>query len=103
MIPGAEDLRTPIRESHHIESEIRNQNAGFLMPRFVYDVPASGKRPTLFAHYADEGLGLSKFRLPEAHGGSAEYWDPLWSLTEEKRVVIGERFGVGVQGVRVGA
>ena len=71
MIPGAEDLRTPLSDSHELELQIRDQTAGFLIPRFVYDVPGAGKRPTLSAENYDKELDHVK------------YWDPLWSLSQK--------------------
>jgi lysine 2,3-aminomutase len=102
MIPGAEDLRTPLSDSHRIESEIRNQNAGFLLPRFIYDVPATGKRQTLFANYSDRELGLSTFKLPASYGAKvAEYWDPMWSLSEDARQQIADRFNMTGMQIRM--
>lgn len=83
MIPGAEDLRTPLSDSHELELQVRDQTAGFLIPRFVYDVPGAGKRPTLSAENYDKELGVAEFSAPRLRGSHVKYWDPLWSLSQK--------------------
>ena len=84
LVRGAEDLRTPLRDSHEMELQIRDQTAGFLIPRFVYDVPGlAGKRPALSATNYDRRLGVAEFTAPKMRGDHVKYWDPLWSLSED--------------------
>jgi lysine 2,3-aminomutase len=92
MIPGAEDLRTPLKDSLHLERHIRGQIAGFLTPTFSMDMPGGGsKRPTLSINSYDYRLGLAKVSAPSLRSGEDEhwdYWDPLWSVSEEAREEI---------------
>ena len=65
MVPGAEDLRIPLSDSHELQHQITGQTAGFLVPGFVYDVPGpAGKRPSLSAQDCDRRLGVAKFTAP---------------------------------------
>ncbi|KAL8791584.1 MAG: hypothetical protein Q9195_005848 [Heterodermia aff. obscurata] len=93
VIRGAEDLRTPLSDSHDLELQIRDQTAGFLIPRFVYDVPGlAGKRPSLSAQNYDRRLGVAKFTAPRLQGNYVKYWDPLWSLSEDAQEEVQSYF-----------
>ncbi|KAI4259462.1 MAG: hypothetical protein L6R42_004572 [Xanthoria sp. 1 TBL-2021] len=93
VIRGAEDLRTPLSDSHELEHQIRDQTAGFLIPRFVYDVPGpAGKRPTLSAQNYDRKLGVADFTAPRLRGHDVKYWDPLWSLAEDAQKEVQSYF-----------
>lgn len=93
VIRGAEDLRTPLSDSHELELQIRDQTAGFLIPRFVYDVPGlAGKRPTLSAQNYDRKLGVANFTAPRLQGQYVKYWDPLWSLSEDAQKEVQSYF-----------
>ncbi|KAL8848041.1 MAG: hypothetical protein Q9221_006901 [Calogaya cf. arnoldii] len=93
IIRGAEDLRTPLSDSHDLEHQIRDQTAGFLVPRFVYDVPGpAGKRPTLSTLNYDRKLGVAEFTAPRLKGHQVKYWDPLWSLSEDAQTEVQSYF-----------
>jgi lysine 2,3-aminomutase len=96
MVPGAEDLRTPLKDSLHLERHIRGQIAGFLTPTFVVDMTGGGsKRQTFSIDSYDYRLGLAKVSAPSLKGGEddhMDYWDPLWSVTEEAREEILTKF-----------
>ena len=93
IVRGAEDLRTPLSDSHELELQIRDQTAGFLIPRFVYDVPGpAGKRPSLSAQNYDRRLGVAEFTAPRLHGSYVKYWDPLWSLSEDAQEEVQSHF-----------
>jgi lysine 2,3-aminomutase len=92
MIPGAEDLRTPLGDSLELELQLRDQTAGFLLPRFVTDVPVAGKRPSLSAQHYNRVMGTAQFTSPKLTDGPYSYWDPLWSLSEEGREQVKEYF-----------
>ncbi|KPM46404.1 hypothetical protein AK830_g106 [Neonectria ditissima] len=96
IVPGAEDLRTPISDSLDLERAVRGQIAGFLVPNFIVDLPAEGgKRLTRGVESYDHHIGLSKLTAPGLKGEptTMEYWDPLWSLSEEGRHEVLRRFG----------
>ncbi|KAK2598191.1 hypothetical protein QQS21_005668 [Conoideocrella luteorostrata] len=91
IIPGAEDLRTPMKDSLDLERAVRGQITGFLMPNFILDLPAEGgKRLTRGVQDYNHHLGLSKFSAPGLKGEptTMEYWDPLWSLSEQGRADV---------------
>lgn len=93
IVRGAEDLRTPLSDSHELELQIRDQTAGFLIPRFVYDVPGpAGKRPSLSAQNYDRRLGVAEFTAPRLNGDYVKYWDPLWSLSEDAQEEVQSYF-----------
>ncbi|KAK9413282.1 putative L-lysine 2,3-aminomutase [Seiridium unicorne] len=71
VVPGAEDLRTPMQHSLDLERAVRGQIAGFLVPNFILDLPAEG--------------GL------KGEPVEYEYWDPLWSLSKEGQAEVLER------------
>ncbi|CAO1597072.1 hypothetical protein XANCAGTX0491_000901 [Xanthoria calcicola] len=93
VVRGAEDLRTPLSDSLELELQNRDQTAGFLIPRFVYDVPGpAGKRPTLSAQNYDRRLGVADFTAPRLRGRHVKYWDPLWSLSEDAQKEVQSYF-----------
>ena len=92
MVPGAEDLRTPLSDSHDLELQLRDQTAGFLLPRFAYDVPIAGKRPTLSAENYDKKIGVAEFTAPVLQSRRMKYWDPLWSLSEKEQESVRRHF-----------
>ncbi|TVY56750.1 L-lysine 2,3-aminomutase, partial [Lachnellula cervina] len=88
IVPGAEDLRTPMADSLELERAVRGQIAGFLVPNFILDLPAEGgKRLTRGVESYDRRIGLSKLTAPGLKGEptTMNYWDPLWSLSDEGR------------------
>ncbi|KJZ76983.1 hypothetical protein HIM_03860 [Hirsutella minnesotensis 3608] len=95
IVPGAEDLRTPMSDSLNLERAVRGQIAGSLMPNFILDLPAEGgKRLTRGVESYDRRIGLSKLTAPGLKGESTtmHYWDPLWSLSEDGRAEVLEKF-----------
>ncbi|GKU21659.1 unnamed protein product [Fusarium langsethiae] len=96
IMPGAEDLRTPMKDSLDLERAVRGQIAGFLVPNFILDLPAEGgKRLTRGVESYDYKIGLSKLTAPGLKGEpvTMNYWDPLWSLPEKGREEVLRRFG----------
>ncbi|KAK0108975.1 hypothetical protein ONS96_002813 [Cadophora gregata f. sp. sojae] len=96
IVPGAKDLRTPMADSLELERAVRGQIAGFLVPNFILDIPAEGgKRLTRGVETYDRHIGLSKLTAPGLKGEptAMNYWDPLWSLSEEGRAEVLRRFG----------
>jgi lysine 2,3-aminomutase len=91
MVPGAEDLRTPLQTILDLEEQLRGTIGGFVFPQFVVDLPGGGGK-RLAASYKsyDRKTGKSTFVAPSVKGCEKvyEYWDPLTSLPE-----------VGVEGV----
>ncbi|KAI4279552.1 MAG: hypothetical protein LQ337_000137 [Flavoplaca oasis] len=93
IVRGAEDLRTPLSDSHELEHQIRDQTAGFLIPRFVYDVPGpAGKRPTLSAQNYNRHLGVADLTAPRLQGHHVKYLDPLWSLSKDAQKEVQSHF-----------
>jgi lysine 2,3-aminomutase len=93
MIPGAEDLRTPLSDSLSLELQLRDQTAGFLLPRFVTDVPVAGKRSSLSAQNYNKEMGVAEFESPKLPAGKPyQYWDPLWSLSEDGQQQVAQHF-----------
>jgi lysine 2,3-aminomutase len=85
MVPGAEDLRTPLQTILDLEEQLRGTIGGFVFPQFVVDLPGGGGK-RLAASYKsyDRKTGRSTFVAPSVKGGEKvyEYWDPLTSLPE---------------------
>jgi lysine 2,3-aminomutase len=85
MVPGAEDLRTPLQTILDLEEQLRGTIGGFVFPQFVVDLPGGGGQ-RLAASYKsyDRKTGRSTFVAPSVKGGEKiyEYWDPLTSLPE---------------------
>lgn len=86
-VPGAEDLRTPMSDSLELERLIRGQISGFMVPSFILDSAQGGKRLVSHVEEYDRHLGRSTMTVPGLKGEPTqiEYWDPLWSLSEEGR------------------
>ena len=84
--------RMPLSDSRDLELQLRDQTAGFLLPRFAYDVPNSGKRPTLSAEKYDKRRSVAEFTAPALQGRRMTYWDPLWSLSEEEQEFVRMHF-----------
>lgn len=94
LVPGAEDLRTPLRDGLHLERHMRGRIAGFYVPSFILDLPAEGgKRLIRSVESYDERLGVATLSAPGLRGEETvmRYWDPLWSLGEEARREVLER------------
>ncbi|GIJ84637.1 hypothetical protein Asppvi_003486 [Aspergillus pseudoviridinutans] len=96
IVPGAEDLRTPLSHGLHLERHIRGRIAGFLVPNFILDLPAEGgKRLIRSVESYDRRIGLATFSAPGLKGEPTEmqYWDPLWSLSQDAREEVLEKYG----------
>jgi hypothetical protein len=100
MVPGAEDLRTPLQTILHLEEQLRGTIGGFVFPQFVVDLPGGGGK-RLAASYKtyDRKTGRSTFVAPSVKGGEEvyEYWDPLASLHEggvdEQKMEVDDEIG----------
>ncbi|KAI2472242.1 kama family protein [Annulohypoxylon bovei var. microspora] len=82
MVPGIEDMRTPLYEMLRMESMIRGWTSGFMTPNFVVNLPGGGgKRLACSYESYDRATGRSTFLSPGSKdvARSWEYWDPLFS------------------------
>lgn len=78
MVKGVEDMRTPLSTILELEEQIRCSIAGFMLPRFVVDLPGGGgKVPALSYKTYDRGTGVSTFRSPLVPDRVFMYHDPL--------------------------
>jgi lysine 2,3-aminomutase len=87
MVPGVEDLRTPLSIGLDIEKHVRGSTAGFNTPSFVVDtMGGGGKRDAhSFEHY-DREHGVAVFTSPAVKPGvKFLYFDPLLTLSETAR------------------
>ena len=105
MVHGVEDLRTPLSTILELEAQIRGTVAGYMTPNFIVTPPGgSGKRLACSYEKYDRHVGLSRFTAPNSHRRGArevgkvkevdrvwEYWDPLWSLSEEGKREVWSR------------
>lgn len=84
MVPGVEDLRTPLHTAQRIERHVRGATAGFNTPSFVLDAPGGGgKRDVHTPDHYDRATGISVFTAPSVKPGKKFlYFDPLSSLDE---------------------
>ena len=87
MVPGVEDLRTPLHTAQTIERHVRGATAGFNTPAFVLDAPGGGGKRDV--HTPDVYLretGISVFSAPSVKAGKKFlFFDPIASLSEEAR------------------
>lgn len=81
MVPGVEDLRTPLSTLIDLETEIRGSIGGMMMPNFVVDLPGGGGKRTGTSHISyDRKKGIARFVSPAITGGYEkvfEYHDPI--------------------------
>jgi lysine 2,3-aminomutase len=87
MVPGVEDLRTPLHTAQTLELHTRGATAGFNTPAFVLDAPGGGGKRDVHSpvHY-DRATGISVFTSPSVKPGKKFlYFDPLASLDDEHR------------------
>ncbi|KAI1373610.1 kama family protein [Hypoxylon crocopeplum] len=86
MAPYIEHLRTPLRTIQDMEAKIQGTIAGFLMPKFVVDLPGGGgKRLASLCESYDQRTGVSTFTQPALKGKGREnkvyeYHDPIDTL-----------------------
>lgn len=87
MVPGVEDLRTPLHVAQTLERHVRGATAGFNTPAFVVDLPGGGgKRDVHSADHYDRETGISVFTSPSVKKGKKFlFFDPVTSLGEQAR------------------
>ncbi|KAL1917687.1 uncharacterized protein VTP21DRAFT_3521 [Calcarisporiella thermophila] len=87
MVRGVEDLRTPLSTILNLEHNIRGTTSGFYTPNFVIDLPGGGGKRIASTYMSyDRVNGVSRYVAPGVKGETVhEYYDPLWSLSEEAR------------------
>ena len=85
MVPGVEDLRTPLHIAQKIERHVRGSTAGFNTPAFVLDAPGGGgKRDVHSPDVYDRDSGISVFTAPSVKPGKQFlFFDPISSLNAE--------------------
>jgi lysine 2,3-aminomutase len=85
MVPGVEDLRTPLGTGLEIEKHVRGSTAGFNTPAFVVDtMGGGGKRDAHSYEHYDRENGIAVFTSPAVKPGvKFLYFDPLQTLTKE--------------------
>jgi lysine 2,3-aminomutase len=84
MVPGVEDLRTPLSTGLKIEKHVRGSTAGFNTPAFVVDtMGGGGKRDAHSYEHYDQENGIAVFTSPAVKPGvKFLYYDPLQTLSE---------------------
>ena len=87
MVPGVEDLRTPLHVAQNLERHVRGATAGFNTPAFVLDAPGGGgKRDVHTPDYYNRQTGVSAFSAPSVKAGKKFlFFDPISSLDEEAK------------------
>jgi len=85
MVPGVEDLRTPLHVAQTLERHVRGATAGFNTPFFTLDAPGGGgKRDVHSADYYSRETGVSVFTSPSVKPGKKFlFFDPVASLGTE--------------------
>jgi len=85
MVPGVEDLRTPLHVAQTLERHVRGATAGFNTPAFVLDAPGGGgKRDVHTPEYYNRQTGVSTFTAPGVKPGKQFlFFDPVSSLDTE--------------------
>ncbi|KAJ4394978.1 hypothetical protein N0V91_011144 [Didymella pomorum] len=88
MVPGIEDLRTPLSSMIRLEKEIRGRQSGFMTPAFVVDLPGGGEKRGVSTYETyDEAAGIAVYQargLPGEKGKALYYYyDPKPSPTVE--------------------
>jgi lysine 2,3-aminomutase len=87
MVPGVEDLRTPLATGLDIEKHVRGSTAGFNTPAFTVDtMGGGGKRDAHSYEHYDREHGIAVFTSPSVKPGvKFLYFDPLLTLPEPVR------------------
>lgn len=106
MVPGVEDLRTPLHVAQTLERNVRGTTAGFNTPFFALDAPGGGgKRDVHSPDYYNRETGVSVFSSPGVKPGkSFLFFDPIsslspeaqwrWSQPAERRAMVDEARGI---------
>ncbi|KAJ8612424.1 hypothetical protein MRB53_037465 [Persea americana] len=78
LVPGVEDLRTPLSTSHYLEEQLRGTIAGFRLPQFIVDLPGGGGKRLANSYTTyDRTTGVSTWRAPGVKPGQTFYYhDP---------------------------
>lgn len=100
MVPGVEDLRTPLEVAVRLEKYVRGHTAGFNTPQFVVDTMGGGGKRDIhsYEHY-DRQTGIAVFTSPAVKPGKKFlYFDPIvsldahnqwrWTQPSERRAMI---------------
>lgn len=84
MVPGVEDLRTPLETALRLEKYVRGATAGFNTPAFVVDtMGGGGKRDVHSFESYDRTTGIAVFTSPVVKPGAKFlYFDPIASLDD---------------------
>lgn len=87
MVPGVEDLRTPLATALLLEKHVRGATAGFNTPHFVVDtMGGGGKRDVHSFERYDRATGIAVFTSPSVKPGRQFlHFDPVSSLDEHHR------------------
>ena len=87
MVPGVEDLRTPLRTALELEKHVRGATAGYQTPLFIVDALGGGGKRDVHSHeFYDRSTGISTFRSPNMDPEARYFhFDPIASLPEEGR------------------
>ena len=71
MVPGVEDLRTPLETALYLEKYVRGATAGFNTPAFVVDtMGGGGKRDVHSFESYDRTTGIAVFTSPAVRPGA---------------------------------
>jgi lysine 2,3-aminomutase len=105
MVPGVEDLRTPLHVAIELEKRMRGTTAGFHTPTFVVDLTGGGGKRDVHSYESyDRTTGISVYRSPSVDP-EARYlhFDPIpslppagrarWTDPEEQAVMVREALG----------
>ena len=87
MVPGVEDLRTPLETALRLEKHVRGATAGFNTPAFVVDtMGGGGKRDVHSFESYDRTTGIAVFTSPAVKPGAKFlYFDPIASLDDAQQ------------------
>ncbi|KAI5920792.1 L-lysine-aminomutase [Camillea tinctor] len=86
LVPKVEHLRTALSVLLDMEKQIQGKVAGFMMPKFVVDLPGGGgKRPAHTYESYNRETGVSTFTAPAIPGKEGQlyhYYDPVKCSTK---------------------
>lgn len=110
MVPGVEDLRTPLQTALDLEKQVRGATAGFNTPAFVVDTMGGGGKRDVHSHeHYNRETGIAVFTSPSVKPGAKFlYFDPIASLDEsiqwrwnqplEREAMICDALAAGAEG-----